>query len=679
MTGEKKKKKIKKPRGTARLIPGKCIACGGRCEAACPAECITMNDQGEPVIDAAGCIGCKKCTKVCPAEAIEIHFTPEELQLLAEREQAGGTADEEEMDPEQARIAARLKEYRDVWVFVEQTEGEPATVSWELLGVGTRLARKLGVRLGAVVIGSGVENLCRESFAYGAEVAYLVDAPAFRHYRTETYRDAVCRLVNKHKPRVLLTGATGLGRDLAGAVATGLATGLNADCTELDVDDQGFLLQTRPAFGGNIMATIVTGRHRPQMSTVRPHVMPLPERDPDRTGEVVSESMTVNERHLAVEVLEIIRDTKGTDAVDVTAAEVIVAGGAGMQTKENFAILQELADELGGVVGATVTETEIWDCTTYGACVEHCPVFIEPLAKIIDMRRYLVETKAAFPHELLNFFENVENRGNPWGIAPPARAKWTADITVPEFAAGTTEYLYYVGCAGAFDSRSIQISRAIAKILDAADISWGTLGVDEPCCGDSMRRLGNEFEFERMVKKNIGLLREHGVRKIVVNCPHGYTTLKHDYRQFGGEFEVIHYSELIAELITAGRLKLKPTADLGRMVFHDSCYLSRYNGIYEALRRVIGAATGAPPAEMERHHESSFCCGAGGGRMWLEEDRGERINIARVREAAARNPDTVCTACPYCLTMFEDGLKDEGKMERIKTLDLTEVVIRALQ
>src|SRR4030042_1337755 len=251
---EKEKKKFKNPRGVAQLIPGKCIACGARCEASCPKDAISMNDKGEPMIDVKKCIGCSKCIKVCPAEAIEIYFTPEELKILAALEkEKGAQAEVEEVDEEEARAAAKVKEYKDVWVFVEQTEGEPATVSWELLGVGTRLAQKLGVKVCSVVVGSKVEALCKESFAYGAAKSYLVDDQIFFHYRTEAYRDAVCYLTDKYKPQILLIGATGLGRDLAGAVATKLATGLTADCTGLDIDDHGFLLQTRPAFGGNTM------------------------------------------------------------------------------------------------------------------------------------------------------------------------------------------------------------------------------------------------------------------------------------------------------------------------------------------------------------------------------------------------------------------------------------------
>lgn len=347
-------KKIKKPRGVAQLIEGKCIACGARCQSSCSkANAIEMNDQGEPIIDNSKCIGCSKCVKICPAEALEMYFTPEELKILEEiaAKKAASGAVEEEIEEEDAALAW-LKEYKGVWVFVEQTEGEAAEVSWELMGAGAELAKKLGVELCAVVIGSDVEHLCKEAFAYGATKAYLMDAPIFKYYRTEPYYKANCYLIEKFKPEIVLFGATGLGRDLAGAIATIVATGLTADCTGLDVDEKGSLMQTRPAFGGNIMATIMTEQTRPQMSTVRPHVMPLPEKDASRTGEIIPQLMNAREEDFATKVLEIIRDQRG-DAVDVAAAEVLVSGGRGMCGTDNFNILQELADELGGVVSCS--------------------------------------------------------------------------------------------------------------------------------------------------------------------------------------------------------------------------------------------------------------------------------------------------------------------------------------
>jgi electron transfer flavoprotein alpha subunit len=364
---EEKKKKVKKPLGKARLIPGKCIACGARCQSDCRAEAIEMNEQGEPIFDLEKCTGCRRCIRVCPADAIEIFFTPEQQKILdelARQEKAGAVvaeaeAEEEAEKKEAARIAVKLKEYRGVWVFVEQTDGQPATVSWELLGVGAELARTLGVELCTMVIGDSVEHLCRESFAYGAAKVYLMDAPIFHYYRTEPYYKAICYLIEKYKPEIVLVGATGLGRDLAGAIATELMTGLTADCTGLTIDENRFLLQTRPAFGGNIMATIKTERTRPQMATVRPHVMPMPERDDSQKGEIIRESFDIQEEDIGVKVLEIIDTRKpGAEEVNIEAADVIVSGGRGMQSKENFRILQELADELGGVVGSSRSAVE---------------------------------------------------------------------------------------------------------------------------------------------------------------------------------------------------------------------------------------------------------------------------------------------------------------------------------
>ncbi len=346
-------KKVKKPRGIAQLIEGKCIACGARCQSACnKVNAIEMNDQGEPIIDTTKCIGCRKCVRVCPAEALEMYFTPEELKLLEEL--AANKADTEEIgDTEEDESLAKLKEYKGVWVFIEHTEGIAAEVSWELMGSGAELAKKLGVELCAVVIGHNVEHLCQESFSYGASKVYLIDDPIFEYYRTEPYYKANCCLIEKYKPEIVLFGATTLGRDLAGAVATVLATGLTADCTGLDVDEKGFLMQTRPAFGGNIMATIMTEKTRPQMSTVRPHVMPLPAKDLSRNGEIIRESFEAKEEDFTTKVLEIIRNSQSTETVDVSTAQVLVSGGRGMCGADNFRMLEELADELGGVVSCS--------------------------------------------------------------------------------------------------------------------------------------------------------------------------------------------------------------------------------------------------------------------------------------------------------------------------------------
>jgi len=347
-----KEKKRKKPRDKAVLIPNKCIACG-LCQSACPVEAIEMNAKGEPIILVDKCIGCQKCVKVCPAEALEMYLAPEEQEIL---EQLAGQPEEgqtEEADSEEVQLAKKLARYRGVWVLVESTDCVPAKVSWELLGVGGQLAATLGVELCAVVLGHNVEGLCAEAFSYGAIKAYLIDDPIYRHYRTAPFLEAVFYLVEKYKPEVVLMGATGLGRDLAGAVATRLKTGLTADCTGLGIDERRNLLQTRPAFGGNIMATILCERYRPQMATVRPHVMPMPAKNPAPTGQIIRDLLPLREEDIFTKVLEVISDSAHKESVDIAGAEFIVSGGRGMMARENFKILLELADELGGVIGAS--------------------------------------------------------------------------------------------------------------------------------------------------------------------------------------------------------------------------------------------------------------------------------------------------------------------------------------
>jgi electron transfer flavoprotein alpha subunit len=338
--------------GVARVKPGRCIACGARCQSACPKDAIQMSEGGEPTIAEEKCVGCNKCLKACPADAIEMYFTPEQLEALAKLAERKKQATAVGVGAEATRPAARPdREYKGVWVFVEQTEGKAARVSWELLHAGAELAKDLGVELCSVVIGHDVEALCQEAFSYGASKAYLVDEPVFRHYRTGPYHKTFCQLVGKYKPEIVLVGATGLGRDLAGAVATRLKTGLTADCTGLGIDEEGLLVQTRPAFGGNIMASIKTERTRPQMATVRPRVMALPEKNDSRRGEIVRVPVQYREEDVRTKVLEVIMDNH--QGVDVAAAEVIVSGGRGMGSKEGFQILQDLADELGGVVGCS--------------------------------------------------------------------------------------------------------------------------------------------------------------------------------------------------------------------------------------------------------------------------------------------------------------------------------------
>ncbi len=338
--------KPKKPRGKARLLEGKCIACGARCQQACPADAIEMNPKGEPVIDPEACIGCRKCVKVCPADALEM-TVPEGSQHAEEAQVAAAL-------PEPAAASqAKRAPWKDVWVFVEQSQGEAHPVSWELLGVGRKLADDLAVQLCAFVLGSNVARLSEQAFGYGADKVYLVDAPILARYRTEPYLQAAVGLIRKHRPEIVLMGATGLGRDLAGAVATRLETGLTADCTGLSIDkDRRLLEQTRPAFGGNIMATILTETARPQMASVRPYVMPCPPFQPGRTGQIVSEPFALSEDEIATKVLEVI-PLAGEGSIDIASADVVVSGGRGMASPENFRLLEDLARALGGVVGAS--------------------------------------------------------------------------------------------------------------------------------------------------------------------------------------------------------------------------------------------------------------------------------------------------------------------------------------
>jgi Fe-S oxidoreductase len=329
---------------------------------------------------------------------------------------------------------------------------------------------------------------------------------------------------------------------------------------------------------------------------------------------------------------------------------------------------------------ASVSTEALWACTTCGACMQKCPVFIEHVPKLIQMRRHLVMEKAEFPGELINLFEYAEQRFNPWGIAPAERGKWAQDREIKMLADDVkVEYLFFVGCSGAFDSRNRQTALALSKIFNAAGLSWGILGAQEKCCGDPLRRLGNEYVFDALARENVELFTKYGIKKIVTFCPHCFSTLKNDYAQFGGDFEVLHHTQLIADLIQQGKIRVHGQRD-GKVVFHDSCYLGRYNGVFREPRDVLAAARGGtPPLEMARCREESFCCGAGGGRMWMEEDIGKAIYLDRTQEALEKNPDTIAVACPYCMIMFEDGLRDENAVETVKVKDVAEIVVEAMR
>ena len=284
--------------------------------------------------------------------------------------------------------------------------------------------------------------------------------------------------------------------------------------------------------------------------------------------------------------------------------------------------------------------------------------------------------ESAFPSEAQATFRNLENNGNPWGLGWQTRSKWTDGLDVPTLADGAeAEYLYWPGCSGAFDSRNRRVSTALVRLLKAANVSFAVFGNEEKCCGDSARRMGNEMVYFMLASENIATLDAYGVKKIIVQCPHCYQALARDYPQLGGHYEVIHHSELLAQLVEEGRLPRSAATDECRVCVHDSCYLGRYQGVYAQPRAVVAAA-GGKVVEMERSGRTSFCCGAGGGRMWLEEKAGERVNVARARQALDTAPDTVATSCPFCLTMLTDGMVAEGAEVPVRDIaELMEAVL----
>jgi len=330
------------------------------------------------------------------------------------------------------------------------------------------------------------------------------------------------------------------------------------------------------------------------------------------------------------------------------------------------------------LVGEVIDLHELWACTNCMYCMEHCSASIEHVPKIIDMRRYKVLTEADFAPELKLTCRNMENNSNPWGIGAHLRGDWAKDLGVKTLAEDpNVEYLFYVGCSGSFDDRGKKISIAFAKILQEAGVSFGILGTEEGCCGDSAMRCGNEYLFQALAQANIDIMNGYGVKKIIAICPHGYNCLKKDYPNFGGNFEVYHHTEIIAKLIAEQKIKLTEPLT-GTFVYHDSCFLGRYNKIYDQPRQILKAIPGINIVEMERSLDKSFCCGAGGARMWMEEDIGERINFARTRQAIEANADTIAVGCPFCLTMMSDGIKDHQKTETMQAWDLAELVVKAM-
>jgi Fe-S oxidoreductase len=326
------------------------------------------------------------------------------------------------------------------------------------------------------------------------------------------------------------------------------------------------------------------------------------------------------------------------------------------------------------LIGDVIAEDTLWACTTCRACEEVCPVTIEHVPRIIAMRQAQTLMREAYPKELNPALKGLERNGNPWGIGYDKRADWAQGLDIKTMADDpNVEYLYWVGCAGSFDDRYKKVSTSVAKILQKAGVSFAILGVEEKCTGDFARKVGNEMLFQMMAGENIETLNSYNVKKIITACPHCLNTLKHDYPQLGGNYEVIHHTELIDQLVKNGKIKLTESW-AGALTYHDPCYLGRYNKIYDQPRAILRSIARGVIKELDRHGPESFCCGAGGGRMWMEETIGKRIYLERSEEIVRKKVSTVAVSCPFCLTMIEDGMKELGKEEEIRTMDIAELV-----
>ena len=333
------------------------------------------------------------------------------------------------------------------------------------------------------------------------------------------------------------------------------------------------------------------------------------------------------------------------------------------------------------LIGNVIKEDVIWSCTTCGHCIANCPLLIEHVDNIIDMRRYLVQLASRFPKGLTQCFKGFENLSNPWGMASNIRGDWFKDLGVqtaeenPDF-----EYLFYVGCAGSFDDRFKKVTVALTRLMQKAGLNFVCLGDNEKCCGETARRLGNEYLAQHMINFNIEKFETIGVKKIITACPHCYNTLKNEYPQFGKKYEIYHHTEILKELINQGKLPSgKKINGQEPVVYHDSCYLGRYNDLYDTPRDVIRNIPGVNLVEAERQKRTSFCCGAGGGHMWMKEKAGLEINSERLDELYKTGAKTIATACPYCMIMLDDAVKEKELEEEVKVVDLAQMMLKSIE
>ncbi|MED1911626.1 (Fe-S)-binding protein [Brevibacillus laterosporus] len=362
------------------------------------------------------------------------------------------------------------------------------------------------------------------------------------------------------------------------------------------------------------------------------------------------------------------------------ANQIALQAGEVAATAEGAAAVENVYDK--ALIGDVITEQELWACTTCRNCEDQCPVMNEHVDKIIDMRRYLVMTEGSMPQEAQRALNNIERQGNPWGINRKDRMKWMEGLdeayTVPTVkTAEEFEYLFWVGAMGSFDNRSMKITHAFVKLMHEAGIKFAILGNEEKNSGDTARRIGNEFLFQQLAQENIALFEGYDVKKIVTCDPHAFNTFKNEYPEFGLQAEVYHHSELLIQWMKEGRLTPKKEVK-ERITYHDSCYLGRYNNIYDMPRQILQEIPGVEIVEMKRSQCDSMCCGAGGGLMWMEEHEGTRVNVARTEQALEVNPTAIASACPYCLTMMDDGLKMKEAEEQVKARDIAEILADAL-
>jgi Fe-S oxidoreductase len=329
-----------------------------------------------------------------------------------------------------------------------------------------------------------------------------------------------------------------------------------------------------------------------------------------------------------------------------------------------------------GIIDKVVSEDEIWSCTACLACQVNCPVSIPTFDKTIELRRYLSMTLSQVSPEVKTLYKNLQKNSNPYGMGKKGRLEWTEGLDIKIAGEEEVEYLYWVGCVASLDDRNRKIAKSMAAIMQKAGVSFGILGADEACCGDPLRRTGNEYQYQEVAQGNVELLKELGIKKIVTACPHCFNTLKNDYAQLGTDFQVYHHTEIIAKLAREGKISINPTLE-GTTTYHDPCYLGRVNQIFDAPRDVVNKFRKGSFVELGRNRDEGFCCGGGGGKIWMEEHHGKICHL-RMDEAIEISANTVITACPYCLIMMEDAIKDKEKSETMKALDISEVVAKGI-